>query len=54
MSSNPMDRDSGPAKSTLEQQLTQLQAQHVAVAMARENPNCSGKGFPDAPFFDGG
>ena len=22
--------------------------------MARENPNYSGKGFPDAPFFDGG
>lgn len=45
--------DTESAEPTVQQQLAQLQAQLVAVATAKENPNPEGKGFPDAPVFDG-
>ena len=44
MSSEPTS-----AEPTLQQQLAQL----IAVATAREHQNPEGKGFPDAPVFDG-
>jgi hypothetical protein len=37
----------------IQQQVAQLQAQLIAVATAKENTTSEGKGFPDAPVFDG-
>jgi len=52
VSLEPMDTDA--SGSTLEQWLTQLQVQVVAMATAQGGANATQKGFPDAPIFAGG
>jgi len=49
-----MDMDPETPAPSLQQQVNWLQVQLTALATARDNSNCSGKGFRDAPIFDGG